>query len=430
MKIKTYLIEDSARAAQGCLLIARGSLPTVGLLTALLALFFCLTFSPVILAQESIDYRSQFEEVIEKVETYFYDSTLVSTPQWKEALSRSRDQVRSITKSSQLEDVINSLLSTLNTSHTYYFSKENPKRYQLLGVFNSLYDQDREDLFIYEGIGIDIRKMNDHFVISAVFDGFPAQEAGLKFGDRLLTVNDEDFHPINSFKGKAGESVTIKVNRRGIEKTTNVKVTKLDGRTMFEAAAEASARLIDHEDKKIGYIHLWSYAGAKYQDLLRGQILWGNLSKADALVLDLRDGWGGADLNYLSLFREPIAIVSSRTRQGQMGSYSGVWEKPVALLINERSTSGKELFTYGFKKLKLGPVVGHSTAGAVVGGRIFLLSNGDVLYLAATDVNVDGVRLEGKGVDPDTPVDRTLMDPPSGDPQLQKAMEEVVKRIK
>ena len=57
-------------------------------------------------------------------------------------------------------------------------------------------------------------------------------------------------------------------------------------------------------------------------------------------------------------------------------------------------------------------------------------ASGDVLYLAVRDVSVDGIRLEGKGVDPDIIVERSLLYPVEGDPQLQKAIEEVVKLIK
>lgn len=390
----------------------------------------CFAFPSTSQAQQTDKFRLQFEEAVELIETHFYDSIAVSNAQWKINLNRSRNKLDSISKKAQVADIINALLATLNTSHSYYFSKNNPKRYQLLGIFNSLYEQDRKDLFVYEGIGMDTREVDGQVMISSVFDGFPAHKAGLQYGDRILSVDEMDFQPIKSFKGMAGQTVLIKVDRRGVEKKIYVEVVKLDGRTMFEEAAEASARLIDHEDKKIGYIHLWSYAGTKYQDLLRSKILWGELSEADALVLDLRDGWGGADLNYLSLFREPIAVVSNRSREGLTGSYSGVWEKPVALLVNERTTSGKELFTYGFKKLQLGPVIGTTTAGAVVSGRIFLLPNGDVLYLAVRDVRVDGERLEGKGVAPDVKIERSLVNPPFGDPQLEKAVEEVTKRGK
>lgn len=396
----------------------------------LMIFLFCLASVSLTHAQPLGNYRPQLEEVVGLVEEHFYDVAAVSSTQWKKAVRQLRDHVNSTAGPDQLTSKINSLLAALNTSHTHYYSKGDPKRYQLLGIFNALYEQDREDLFVYDGIGIDTRNVDGQVIIVSVFDGFPAQKAGLRFGDRIVSVDDMKFHPIGSFDGRTGKTVRIKVDRQGVATESNVQVVKIDGRTMFEQAAKASVRSIDHQGKKVGYIHLWSYAGTQYQELLRQQLLWGQLSKCDALVLDLRDGWGGADLNYLSLFRAPIARTSFRGRDGSTGSYSGVWEKPVVLLVNERSTSGKELFIYGFKKLRLGTIIGVQTAGAVVAGRVFLLSNDDVLYLAVRDVRVDGMRLEGNGVKPDIVVGRSLMHSVEGDSQLQKAIEEVSKEIK
>jgi carboxyl-terminal processing protease len=396
----------------------------------LLILLFCLASVAITNAHPQDNYRLQIEEVVGLVEDHFYDAAAVSSIQWKEAVRQLRDNVDRTIEPDQLAHDVNSLLATLNTSHTNYFSKGDPKRYQLLGVFKGLYDQGREDLFVYDGIGIDTCHIDGQIIIVSVFDGFPAQKAGLRFGDRIVSVDDSKFHPIESFEGRTGKTVRIKVDRHGVVTKIDVEVVKLDGRTMFEEAAKNSVRSIDHHGSKVGYIHLWSYAGTQYQELLRQQVLWGELSKCDALVLDLRDGWGGADLNYLNLFRAPIASTSFRGRDGSTGTYNGVWEKPVALLVNERSTSGKELFTYGFKKLTIGPIIGSQTAGAVVAGRIFLLSSGDALYLASRAVSVDGMQLEGKGVKPDIIVDRSPLCSIEGDSQLQKAIEEVAKKIK
>lgn len=208
----------------------------------------------------------------------------------------------------------------------------------------------------------------------------------------------------------------------------NVPVEILDGRTMFETALQSSIQVIERKEKRIGYLHLWSYAGPKYQEQLRNAILWGKLSQCDALIVDLRDGWGGADINNLNLFSKPIAIIKSTSRHGDIGSYSGVWEKPVSLLVNGRSTSGKELFAYGFKKLNLGLTIGETTAGAVVAGRIFKLSSGDVLYLAVNDILVDDIRLEGMGVKPDVIVGRPLGSG-NDDPQLDRALKELMYQL-
>jgi len=395
-----------------------------------LIVFLFWIFSPLtILADTSDNFRPLIDEIITLVENHFYDSVKVSDSRWKSRVKQLQGYGDTATSANQLADSINSLLGILKTSHTHYFPKSDPKRYQLLGVFSTLYDQSHEDLFVYEGIGIDTRRINGRHVLLSVFDGFPAREAGLRFGDTIVAVDGKGYEPILSFIGKNGKTARVKIHRHGGTTEITVKVIKIDGRTMFMKAAEASIHSIEHQGKKVGYIHMWSYAGSQYQELLRQQVLWGNLAECDALVLDLRDGWGGADLSYLNLFRPPIVLTSFRNRDGTTGTYSGAWEKPVVLLVNERSTSGKELFAYGFKKAGIGPVIGTTTAGAVLAGRIFLLSNGDILYLAVRDVSVEGKRIEGKGVTPDMTVERSVRTDDE-DVQLRKAVEEAVRRIK
>lgn len=370
----------------------------------------------------STDQRVLFEEVSKLVAEHFYDRSF-DISVWASRVAEFRRKALAENDVDAFSLQVNQLLATLDTSHTFFYSRNNPKRFQLLGVFNQLFDQEEADLFIYNGIGVDTKVISGKHYVASVYDGFPAKLAGIKFGDIIQSVDGKPFHPIGSFKDRSGEAVVIMIARGNKEFKVTLNVQRIDGRTMFETAMKASARVFESNGKKIGYIHIWSYAGQKYQDILREHLLWGNLSQCDSLILDIRDGWGGADLNYLNLFRSPIASVTSTSRSGKVGSYSGVWEQPVVLLTNGQTTSGKELFAYGFKKLKIGKVVGETTSGAVVAGRIFKLSSGDVLYLAVNDVSVDGQRLEGIGVKPDIEVRRDIQSPTKTDSQLQKAIE-------
>lgn len=326
----------------------------------------------------------------------------------------------------ELARAVNEILATLGVSHTAYFSPHSPKRFQMLGIFHATAFQELDDSeFIYDGVGID----TDGSTITEVFDGFPAALAGLRYGDRIESVGGRPFDPTASFQGRAGEQVSLRISRGNLAMDIPVLVDKIDARTMFESAMTDSMRIIQSGKMRIGYVHVWSYAGYRYQEMLKNALLWGDLASADALVLDLRDGYGGASPDYVNLFREPVATMVGIRRDGSRQEYSGVWGKPVNVLTNSGSTSGKELFAYAFKKLGLGKLVGETTAGAVVAGRIFLLKNGAVLYLAVQDVTVDGVRLEGVGVQPDIAVSRSN-DDNEGDAQLAAAVADLTARLR
>ena len=83
--------------------------------------------------------------------------------------------------------------------------------------------------------------------------------------------------------------------------------------------------------------------------------------------------------------------------------------------------SGKEVLAYGFRKYRLGEVIGTRTEGAVLAATAFLIGAG-LLLLAVEDVLVDGERLEGVGVAPTIEVESGTLSRDSGDPQLKRAV--------
>ncbi|MFO0940508.1 MAG: S41 family peptidase [Pirellulales bacterium] len=381
------------------------------------------------------DRKKVFDEVCTIVQREFYKPDLGGN-NWPKLEAEFRPQALNAQSHDKFAELIHQMLGGLKTSHTAYFSTQNPKRYELLGIFEAvarplINDEDpfASDPWVYEGIGIDHEVRNGKTFVRSVYDGLPAAKADIRFGDEIVSVDNKPFHPIQSFYHKTGKTVDVALRRKQDAAPLLVKVTVegLDGKEMFLQALEASSRIELRGSKKIGYLHVWSYAGEKYHDFVRQEILFGKLADCDSLVLDLRDGWGGANFEYLNLFRPSILEMKSVQRNGTTILNRGAWEKPVVLLINNRSTSGKEVFAYGFKKHSLGKIVGENTAGAVVAGRPFVLSSGDVLYLAVADVQVDGKRLEQIGVAPDIQVDRPLEYAAGRDPQLERAFETLAK---
>src|SRR6202158_1752299 len=89
------------------------------------------------------------------------------------------------------------------------------------------------------------------------------------------------------------------------------------------------------------------------------------LKDADALIWDLRDGWGGAIPEYLDLFNTRAPTMQVIDRSGASEFENVKWRKPVAMLVNGGTRSGKEILAYGFKKYRLGEVIGSRNAGGV-----------------------------------------------------------------
>ena len=182
------------------------------------------------------------------------------------------------------------------------------------------------------------------------------------------------------------------------------------------------ARVVQRGGKAVAYVRIRSYGNEAYQETLK-DLLSEQFAAADALVIDLRGGWGGARPDYMDIYNPTIPNMVLTRRDGTVTTFYPGWHKPVAMLIDGGSRSGKEVIAYAFKKHHVGLLVGERTAGAVVAGTTRPLADGTVLYLAVADVTIDGERLEGKGVTPDLAVKRELRYCAGRDEQLEAALD-------
>lgn len=396
---------------------------------------------PAILAQEQTDRSAAppsdpaaavFDEVWRTVRDHFYDRSLHGLD-WAVVRVRYEPAVLAAQSDEARAVLINAMLSELGASHTGFYTQEEPAYYQLADIFSGKLRRDGLHRVFpggevtYPGIGIFTRlDGQERRFVTGVIEGTPAARAGLLVGDEILVADGMPFRPIGSFRGKVGAPVALTVRRIADGPPFEMSVVPEDIRPngMFLRGMEASARIIEGaRGARIGYVHVWSYAGGAYQRALERLIAAGPLKGADALIWDLRDGWGGAEPQYLDLFnpRAPSMEVTNRDRAPS--TLNVRWRKPVAMLINGGTRSGKEVLAYGFKKYALGEVIGTPTAKAVLAATAFLMSDGSLLVLAVSDVRVDGERLEGAGV---TPTIDVAFDPAYAagrDPQLERALE-------
>jgi len=309
-------------------------------------------------------------------------------------------------------------LAELKTSHTGYYTDRDPEYYALLAIYGGMIHAGDGEV---EGIGIDVTP--DRFV-RVVFAGSPAAEAGLRRGDRILAADGKQFDPFASFHGRAGVTAALKVERAAGQPpiTFHVRPRRVKPKQEWLEALEKGSKLIRRNGKAVAYVPMFACAGEEFENALKDQ-LNSRLRDADALILDFRNGWGGCNPDFVNLFNAAPPVLTSIGRDGKEQQLDGQWRKPLYILINGGSRSGKEAVAYSIKKNKLGTLVGQSTAGAVIAGRAFLLSDRSLLLLAVADIRVDGERLEGHGVAPDVPVADSLPYANGADPQLEKAID-------
>ncbi|HKN26875.1 MAG TPA: S41 family peptidase [Roseiarcus sp.] len=376
--------------------------------------------------------RTAFDEVWELVRDRFYDPRLNGLD-WQAMRERYRPQAEAARSRDELSGVINAMLATLGASHTRYYTTDDPAYYQLADIFSgAIQRRGLQHLFpngdvAYPGIGV-FTQADDQgrTFITGVIEGAPAHKAGLLLGDEIVAADDGPFRPVASFRGKVGANVSLSIRRTRDAAPTSVGVVPADLHPgdMFLHGLQASARIISAgANTRIGYVHVWSYAGRQYQGALEDLIGDGPLRDADALIWDLRDGWGGAQPQYLDLFNPHSPTMKVTARNGDTDLVDVKWRKPVAALINGGTRSGKEVLAYGFKEYRLGELIGSRTEGAVLAATAFLVGEEGLLLLAVEDVVVDGRRLEGAGVEPTIEVAFDSRYAAGADPQLERAVQ-------
>ena len=137
----------------------------------------------------------------------------------------------------------------------------------------------------FEGIGVEITVRDGFLTIISPIEGSPAQEAGVKSGDVIISIDGESAEKTNivealdRIRGREGTTVDIVVRRDGTEETHKFTITR-----RIVKLRSVESRLIE---KDIGYIKLYSSTGADesqfHRDLrMSFSVLTGGLKRKTA----------------------------------------------------------------------------------------------------------------------------------------------------
>ena len=367
-------------------------------------------------ADTSKRYAALGDEVVRHVREQFYDAERARA--WAEKHARYGAAARD---ASDFERLTAAALAELASSHTAYYARDSIENLHLRSLFGPIL---KGPVPKVESIGADFVSLPDGTFVRHVFAGGPAASAGLLRGDRIVSADGKPFHPVRSLRGKHGRRVALEVERvKGAAPVKLLVVPRnIEPAEEWLAAQDQASQILDRAGRRIAYTHMYSCAGPKPLELLT-RTIQERFTGAEALVIDLRDGWGGCPPELLNLFNPFLPVLRFANRDGSERTWPTRWDKPVVLLINGNTRSGKEMVAFAFQKHDIGPVVGERTAGAFLAGKPIPLSDGSPLYLATANVQVDGVMLEGKGVPPDIEVASDLFHAAGSDPQRERALD-------
>jgi carboxyl-terminal processing protease len=283
----------------------------------------------------------------------------------------------------------------------------------------------------FEGIGIELGKRDNNLTIVSVLDGSPALRAGLKAGDLIAKVNDNEAldwsaeQAAATIRGAKGTTVKLSVVRDG---------TALDFTVTRDRITDPSVK---YEIKDgIGIIRVTRFSDSDTASLTRKAAQEFKAAGVKGIVLDLRGNGGGyvnaaRDLASLWLPAGDVIVVEKQAKTDKTletvrsigpATLRGL---PTVVLIDEYSASASEILAGALRDHDAATLVGKKSYGkGVVQQMVELPSGAQLKVTVAKWYTPNGRNIGEQGIEPDVKVDFSAEEYAAGrDTQLDKAVE-------
>lgn len=293
----------------------------------------------------------------------------------------------------------------------------------------------------YYGIGAALSQNAKTMEVTVVkvYEGTPAEEAGLKNGDEILSVDKyeatsmELSNLVKKIRGKEGTKVHLKVYRsqtgENLEfdvERKNVDIPSVDSKMLSDG---------------IGYIQISEFQSNTAKQFKKALAA---LEKEDmkGLIVDVRSNPGGLVTSVVDILDQILpegTVVYTKDKYGKKETYTSdasCIHYPMAVLVNGDSASASEIFAGAVKDYDYGTLIGTKTFGKGIVQTVFPLENGDAIKITtAKYYTPKGHYIHGKGIQPDIKLEYKYSGPEDEsydmkyDNQLQKAISVVKEKI-
>ena len=314
-----------------------------------------------------------------------------------------KDYVDEVDQAEMMDSAINGVLQSLDP-YSAYMSPE---------LFKEMQTDTRGE---FGGLGIEIGMEAGIVKVIAPIDDTPAAKAGIKAGDYIVKINNEQvqgkslMEAVKLMRGPVGTSINLTIRRKNIKKPLEFKVI----RKIIEIKSVSSKIL--GKQKKLGYIRLKSFnenSDKQFLEIIKKFEKKSN--NVEGYILDLRNNPGGLlnkAVNITDFFLDDGEIVSTKGRQvsetRKFFAKKGdeIEGKPIIVLINNGSASASEIFAGALKDHKRAIILGENSYGKGSVQSIIPLRNGGGMRLTISKYYLpSGDSISEVGVTPDIVVE-------------------------
>jgi tricorn protease len=363
------------------------------------------------------EWRQMFREAWRLQRDQFWTPDM-SRVDWQAVHDRYLPLVDRVATRAEFSDLMWEMQGELGTSHAYEFGGDyrRPPRYDvgLLGV----------DL---AGWRIQRIVRGDPWNESAC-SPLAAPGLNIREGDVITAINGKPVTP-DALVNLAGAEISLTIGKRTVTVKTLASETPLRYREWVEQNRQT---VHDQTQGRAGYVHIpdmGPHGFAEFHRYFLAEI------DREGLIVDVRHNGGGhvSELLLEKLARRRLAYCQSRWFNIQPYPSDSVFG-PLVALTNEHAGSDGDIFSHGFKLLKLGPLIGKRTWGGVIGiwPRHSLVDGGLTTQPEFSFWFKDvGWNVENYGTEPDIEVEYRPQDYAAGkDPQLARALVEIRRQLK
>lgn len=342
-------------------------------------------------------------------------------------------------------------LTYLTSLINYYFYEDVDKEQLQTGLYKGLLEslddpystyytaEEYQEMMIdttgnYAGIGAMLTQRTDtkQVYVVKVYEGSPAQKAGLVAGDELIAADGnlaqemdlEQF--VQHIRGEENSTVKLVFLRGGEQR--EVQVTRAD--------VEIPSVSYQMLSQNIGYIEISSFA-SNTQEQFEQALAELKKRGMEAVVFDLRYNGGGLVDSVTAILDDLLpegTTVYMEDKHGKKTVYSSDDEKketmPMAVLTSEHTASAAEIFAGAIRDFNRGTLIGTKTFGKGIVQTTIPLPDGSAVKLTmASYYTPSGECIHEKGIEPDIELEYQFLGTQEQqydvtlDNQIQKAVE-------
>ena len=370
------------------------------------------------------EFEQIFEETWAQMKENYYDEKFHGID-WDKIKQQYQPFVSRLNNRGDLRILLNDMLGELNSSHQGFSTSGTDESIGLQNVT-------METGIIFDN--------DDPYKVRYVVKRSNADKksVAIKPGDVLVKVNDRvvDKNIDRNYyftRPSIDREIKLSFVRNGQNFDVKIHPQSSLFNNLYDEWIDNNQRRVDEKSKnRVAYACMKNMGQGELESFIIDMTK--ELNSKDGLILDLRYNTGGNVHDEVLKFLSQRSYLQWKYREGALtrqGNFTPS-DKPIVLLINEQSLSDAEMTSQGFKQLKLGEIVGNETYHWIIFTSGSGLVDGSFVRLPGWGCyTLDGKDLEATGVAPDIKVLNTFEDKINGkDPQLDKAIEEVIRQLK